>query len=54
MSGGTNVVRSNSLSSLLLIGRSDAGVRSVSLTNRVESSCSSSVNVGKRDTVTLM
>lgn len=53
--GGTNVVRSNSFSSLLTVvvkvGRGD---RSISLTYLAELDCCSSNVLGRRETVTLM
>ncbi len=50
--GGTNVVRSNSFSSLFI--GNDGGDKSISLTYRVEFRCCSSFVIGKRDIVTLI
>jgi len=50
--GGTNVVRSNSFSSLFI--GNDGGDKSISLTYRVEFRCCSSFIIGKRDIVTLI
>jgi hypothetical protein len=52
--GGTNVVRSNSFSSLFIGINNGGNNKSISLTCRVEFLCCSSVVIGKRDIVTLI